>query len=103
MPQPEAQQSGEVTGIPSAIGYLEKVAAAHQAHGSEAELLTAAMANMKIGDGDIGLVRAAAQQSLAAAELHTTAAESIRRNNAAVREAYASAPEAADKHAQLAE
>ncbi len=97
------QQSGEVTGIPSAIGYLERVADVHRAHASEAELLTAAMANMRIGDGDIGLVRAAAAQSVNAADLHAAAAESLRRNNAAVREAFASAPEAADKQAQMAE
>lgn len=96
-------QSGEVTGIPSAINYLEQVAKAHEQYGAEGEILTAAMTNMKIGAGDIGLVQAAAQQSLVAAQLHQTAAKSITVSNAAVREAYGSAREAADKRHQLAE
>ena len=96
-------QSGEVTGIPSAISYLKKVAEAHQAYGAEGEILAAAMRGMKIGSGDISLVQDAAQKSLAAAELHQAAATSIQKNNAAVREGYAAAPEAADKRHQMAE
>jgi hypothetical protein len=96
-------QTGEVTGIPSAIHYLRTMAASHEAHAAQQEALVARMADMKVGAADLGMVQSAAAASLGAAQLFTEAADSIQKNNQAVREAYGSAPEAADKRAQLAE
>lgn len=95
-------QSGEVTGIPSAIHYLREVAAVHLAH-ADNEAMIARLAGMRVGPGDLDLVRAAMTESQEAAEMFTTAADTLEKSNAAVREAYASAPDAADKSAQLAE
>jgi hypothetical protein len=97
------QQSGEVTGIPSAIHYLEQMARTHTAHADEGHVLVARLGDMNVGTGDISQVLAAVEKSQNAAELHTAAADSIRRNNAAVREGFASSPEAADKHAHQAD
>lgn len=96
------QVSGEVTGIPSAIGYLEQVAQTHTAHAEEGQVLVARLGDMNVGTGDISQVLAAVERSQEAAELHKAAAESIRKSNAGVREGYASSPDAADKHAHQA-
>ncbi|WP_433730945.1 hypothetical protein ACQP2Y_21410 [Actinoplanes sp. CA-051413] len=95
-------QSGEVTGIPSAVHYMNQVAATHSQHGGNEQILTA-MNTMKIGPGDISLVQQAQEASRNAAELWTTAGDTIERHNAGVREGYGSAPDAADKQAQMAE
>ena len=95
-------QSGEVTGIPSAVHYMTQVAATHTQHGGNEQLLTAMQA-MNIGAGDVSLVQQAQEASQNAAELWTTAATTIEQHNAGVREGYGSAPDAADKHAQMAE
>lgn len=96
------ETSGEVTGIPSAVHYMTQVAATHTAHGGNEQLITA-MVGMRIGDGDTALVQQAQEKSRNAADLWTTAATTIDRHNAGVREGYGSAPDAADKHAQMAE
>jgi hypothetical protein len=95
-------QSGEVTGIPSAVHYMTQVAATHTQHGGNEQLITAA-ANMNIGDGDTALIQQAQEASRNAAELWTHAATTIDGHNAGVRQGYASAPDAADKHAQVTE
>lgn len=98
------QASGEVTGIPSAVNYLGRVAKVHTAHAEEGETLVARMADMKIGSGDIGLVQAAVAASTDASSLYERAAKELDRTNAGVRDAYASGgTEAADKRAQMAE
>lgn len=96
------QQSGEVTGIPSAINYLTQMANVHQQH-ADNEALAARLAGFRIGDTDLALVQAAMTASRDAAELYRAAADALEKSNAAVREAYASAPDAADKHAQVTE
>lgn len=96
------QQSGEVTGIPSAINYLEQMAGVHQRHAGN-EALTSRLAAFRVGPTDLALVQAAMTASQDAAELYRVAAAAIEKSNAAVRQGYASAPDAADKHAQLAE
>jgi hypothetical protein len=96
------KQSGEVTGIPSAIHYLNVMAAAHAEHAGN-EALVARLADMKVGPGDLSKVQAAMAASRNAATLFTDAATSIDKNNAGVRDAFASAPDAADKQHQVAE
>lgn len=95
-------RTGEVTGIPSAIQYLKEMSAAHQEHAAN-EALSTAFLRMNIGAGDRNKVQAAMAASANAAELYATAAASLQKNNAAVREGYASAPDAADKQHQMAE
>jgi hypothetical protein len=102
MPQP-ATQSGEVTGIRSAIAYEKAMAAAHQEHAASGEVLAAALVNMKVGAGDISLVQQAAAASQNAADLFAAAADALVKNNQAVQEAYASHADAADKKFQTAE
>jgi hypothetical protein len=96
------QQSGEVTGIRSAIHYLTAMATAHAQH-ADNEALVAALSRMRVGPGDIARVQAAMDASAQAAELYAGAADLLARNNAAVAEAYGSHTEAADKQAQMAE
>jgi hypothetical protein len=101
-PMTSAQQTGEVTGIPSAINYMAAVAATHTQHADSQQILTA-MNGMNIGVGDISKVQAAQAASANAAELWTRAATTVQEHNAGVREGFASAPDAADKKAQQGE
>jgi hypothetical protein len=95
-------QSGEVTGIPSAVHYLQQMAVAHARH-ADNEALVASLTRMKVGPGDVAAVQRAIAASAGAAELFTDAAASLDKNNAGVREAYGSNTDAADKQHQMAE
>jgi hypothetical protein len=95
------EQSGEVTGIPSAITYERAMAGVHRRH-ADNETLVTSMANMEVGEGDLGLVRNAMADSAAAAAAFDLAADELEKTNAGVREGYASAPDAADKQHQVA-
>jgi hypothetical protein len=97
-----AQQSGEVTGIPSAIGFLDAMATVHRQHADNEHLITA-MANLGVGAGDLNLTTAAMTKSAEAADLYDTAAKELDATNRGVREGYGSAPDAADKRAHLTE
>lgn len=94
--------SGEVTGTRSAIAYARAVADAHTQHSGNEGYLTS-LATMEVGDGDIGLVRAAMQKSQEAAAAWAAAAQSIEDHNATIREAYANSPDAANKMANINE
>jgi hypothetical protein len=96
------QQSGEVTGIPSAIHYAKEMAAAHVSHGGNEGFL-GSLARMEVGDGDVAKVRAAMQASRNAGALWEDAANSIEQNNGGVKQAYAVAPDAANKQANTTE
>jgi hypothetical protein len=102
MTAPANQRSGEVTGIPSAVHYLNQMAAAHQQH-ADNEAMVASLAGFSVGADDLALVQAALAASQGAADLYRDAAKTINDGNAAVRQGYASAPSAADKRAQMAE
>lgn len=101
MAQP-VQQSGEVTGTRSAAYYAQEVAKAHAQHAANEGYL-GSLARMDVGDGDIGLVRAAMQKSMEAGEAWKAAGDSIEKNNAGVREQYSLAPDAANKTANINE
>lgn len=96
------EHSGEVTGIPSAVHYLQQMAAAHRQH-ADNEAMIATLAGFHVGATDLALVQQAIAASNNAADLYADAATTIDDGNAAVRQGYASAPDAADKHAQMAE
>lgn len=96
------QHSGEVIGTRSAVHYAEAMAAAHAEHASN-EGFVSSLARMEVGDGDISKVRAAMEKSRMAGAAWKEAADSIDANNARLREAYAQAPDAANKAANTNE
>ena len=96
------QQSGEVTGVRSAIAFANAMADAHQAHASN-EGYVGSLANMETGASDIAGAQAAMEASMNAAAMWRKHANDLQQSNSAVAEAYASSPQAANKHAQINE
>lgn len=95
-------QSGEVTGVRSAITYATAMAEAHQAHAGNEGYLTS-LANMEVGPEDVSAAQAAMEASQNAAALWAAHAKGLADHNSAVAEAYATSPSAANKQAQINE
>lgn len=92
----------EITGIRSAISRVQQIAAAHAKAGADEGFL-GSLNRMQVGDADQQAVRDALEASQTAAMAWAAAAESLTDHNLPLQEAYATSPQAANKHANTNE
>lgn len=88
--------TGDITGLISAIGYAEAVAAAHSAHGTN-EAFTTALTVAEYGQVIVDAVAAAQHASTDAAAAWAAAAAELRAA-LTVRDAYMAVPDTGGKH-----
>lgn len=95
-------QSGEVTGIRSAIAFADAMASAHSEHASNEGYLSS-LGNMEVGAEDVNSAQAAMEASANAAAMWAAHSKGLASRNSAVSEAYSSSPGAGNKQAQINE
>jgi hypothetical protein len=97
-----AAPATEATGVRSLVARLDQIASQHTQIGGN-EGFAGSLQRMEVGAGDQQKVAEAQEASKLAAQAWKTAAETVRRNNLTVQEAYQNSPDAGNKHANTNE
>ncbi len=94
--------ASEARGVRTLCNRLDEIGHAHAQVGS-GEGFLGSLNDMEVGEGDKQKVADAQEASRNAAAAWANAAATVRRNNMPVQEAYATSPDAANKHANTNE